>query len=138
MAINTPFIPNASAFNSGSNTQKPKADIWMNVGYSVEVDVVENGVTTKESRFVSLPVGIPFDTMELLATTSQNAGFAAFQAARNDLHAQLMQVAKTLQPGEERMVGGIAGGLQIQLRRVATPTAAPAAGTNPFLKALTL
>lgn len=136
--INTPFMPNTSAFAGSTNNAKPKAEFWVNIGYSVEVEVVENGTSTKENRFISLPVGIPFDTMEMLNTSSQNVGFSAFQAARNDLHAQIMTVAKTLQPGEERFIGGTAGGLQIQLRRVTAPAQAPAAGTNPFLKAISL
>lgn len=136
MIINTPFIPGANNASNASN--KPKADVWLNVGYTVEVDVLENGVTSKESRFVSLPFGIAFDTMELLNTNSQNVGFSAFQAARNDLHGQIMQVAKTMAPGEEKIIGGIAGGLQIQLRRVAAPIGAPVASSNPFMKALAM
>ena len=92
---------------------KPKAQFWLNIGYDSGV-VDENG----ESRFVSLPVGIPLDGMELLNTNSRNKEFAAFQAARNDLYEQIMTAAKSLEPGQSIILGDASEGLQVQLRRV--------------------
>ena len=89
-----------------------------------------------EQRFVSLPVGIPLDTMEPLPTNSRNADFAAFQAARNNLHDQFMAVAAKLQPGEEKIIGLGDSGLALQIRRVNEEAAPIAAGNNPFVAAL--
>ena len=92
-----------------SNTEdRPKAQLWLNIGYDSGVEDEEG-----KSRFVSLPTGIPLDTQESLPTNSRNRDFAAFQSARNDLLQQILEVGKTLEPGEERFLN-----LTIQLRRV--------------------
>jgi hypothetical protein len=95
--------------STGSRSDQPKAKLWLNIGYMAE-GAGENG----EDRFVSLPVGIPVDTQEKVATNSRNQNYADFMAARNDLLDQIMGVAETLAPGEDRILN-----LQIQLRRVA-------------------
>lgn len=130
-----------SATTAASNAAKPKAEFWLNVGYNVNVDITDaQGATTQETRFVSLPVGIALDTMNLLPTDSQNEGYRAFQTARNGLHDALMGVAKTLKAGEEKIIGGTGnpGELVIQLRRVAAPATPVQAASNPFVLALKL
>lgn len=123
---------NQTAPQAGSsNVQKPKAQFWMNIGYDSGIPD-ENG----ENKFVSLPVGIPLDSMELLQTNSRNKDFAAFQAARNDLYEQVMEVCKSLEPGESRILGDSTGGLQVQVRRVNDDTATPDLATNQFAKKL--
>jgi hypothetical protein len=120
----------------GNGTDKqdlPKAQIWMNVGY-----VVETGNEESPTMFVSLPVGLPIDTMEAIPVTSRNAGFAQFQSARNNLLAQVQAAAATLAPGEERIIGGESDGLAIQLRRVNEPVADPGAKDNGFVRELNL
>ena len=117
---------------NSSKDDRPKAQFWLNIGYPV---TVKNG-EGEEQRFVSLPTGIPLDTMEALATNSRNAEFAAFQAARNNLHDQFMAVASQLQPGEEKIIGLGDSGLALQIRRVNEEAAPIAAGNNPFVTAL--
>lgn len=112
--------------------QKPKAQFWLNVGYDSGIPD-ENG----DNKFVSLPVGIPLDGMELLSTSSRNKDFAAFQAARNDLYEQIMEICKSLEPGEAKIIGGSDDGLQIQIRRINDEAAAPDMATNQFAKKLT-
>jgi hypothetical protein len=109
----------AAADASTSRADQPKAKIWLNVGYVV-TGVPVSGATdgSVEDRFVSLPVGIPLDTMEKLPTNSRNESFAQFQAARNSLYDQLMAAASTLKPGDDIVIG-VDGGLSIQLRHVA-------------------
>ncbi|MFP3681450.1 hypothetical protein SB725_30690, partial [Pseudomonas sp. SIMBA_041] len=75
--------------NKGNNgkknvgTEAPKAQFWLNIGFVAEGTAKpEEG---KDDVFVSLPVGIPLDTMERLKTNSSNEEFAQLQAARNDL-----------------------------------------------------
>ena len=117
--------------NNSSKDDRPKAQFWLNIGYPVTVKT-ESG---EEQRFVSLPTGIPLDTQEPLATNSRNAEFAAFQAARNNLHDQFMAVAAKLQPGEEKIIGLGDSGLALQIRRV-NEESAPSTGQNPFVAAL--
>ena len=112
---------------------RPKAEFWMNIGYTIEVEIDD----LLESRFVSLPTGIPLDTQDKLPTNSRNHNFASFQTARNDLLDQVMEVAKTLAPGEEKILGE-AGGLQVQIRRVNGEAPAIAAESNPFRRKLAL
>jgi len=108
---------------------RPKAELWMNIGYSTEIENEETGKV--EHRFVSLPRGIPLDSMEKLPTNSPNRLTAAFQGARNDLLEQIMDAAKLLEPGEERIIGE-AGGLQLQIRRVTGKVRAVKPSGNPF------
>lgn len=108
---------------AASSEDKPKANYWLNVGYTVEV-ALEDGTT--EKRFVSLPFGIPLDTQEKLPM-GRNPQFNQFQAARNDLLDQIIAYASTLEPGDEAIIN-----LELQLRRVGQPVEAPKTETNPY------
>lgn len=130
------------AGSSNDRSQAPKAKIWLNIGYVAENIPTTNsdGSTGVEDRFVSLPVGIPLDTMEKLPTNSRNQAYAMFQAARNDLYDQIMAAASQLQPGEDIIIGSqvATGGLCIQVRRVNDERSdAPAVDdSNPFARQL--
>ena len=117
---------------NSSKDDRPKAQFWLNIGYPVTVKT-ESG---EEQRFVSLPTGIPLDTQEALPTNSRNAEFAAFQAARNNLHDQFMAVAAKLQPGEDKIIGLGDSGLALQIRRVNEESAPVSTEQNPFVAAL--
>lgn len=119
----------SSAPAAASTNDRPKSRFWLNIGYDSGV-ANEDG---KGTRFVALPAGIPLDGQEKLPTNSRNRDFAAFQAARNDLMDQLMAVAESLQPGEEKLLN-----LQVQLRRVNDDMAEPDAASNPFARQLDL
>lgn len=107
---NTFGAPKAAHAGKGTAaSDRPKAQLWMNIGYHSGVIDPETG----EDRFVSLPVGIPLDTMEALPTNSRNKDYARFNAARNDLHEQIMAAAAKLEAGESTTLN-----LTIQLRRV--------------------
>lgn len=118
--------------------ERPKANFWLNIGYMVQLQVEVDGKVQTEDKFVSLPTGIPLDTMEKVSTQSSNTEYAAFQSARNDLLDQIMDVAKTLEPGEQKIVGGSEGGLAIQVRRVSDERAPIAADSNPFVMKVAL
>jgi hypothetical protein len=114
-----------------SKADLPKATAWLNVGYTVQVTLSDG---TVEDRFVSIPVGIPLDTMEPIKITSRNVEYAQFQAAQNDLLEQLKAHAAKAAPGDAMIIP-----LEIQLRRVNGPATVPAADeTNPFAAKLTL
>lgn len=103
----------------------PKAEFWLNVGY----EVGEAG--TEEYRFVSLPMGIPVDTMKQIEIRTRNQEFGQFQSAQNNLLTQIQNKCSELAPGEAIVLGE--GPLCIQLRRVNEPVTAPAAdASNPY------
>lgn len=115
---------------AAANTDRPKAQFWLNIGYEVPVPV-EGGGT--ENRFISLPMGLPLDTMEEVPTNSSNAVFANMQAAKNNLFRQLMEAASALPEGGERLVN-----LQIQLRRVNGESKVVDPSDNPFIQNVVL
>lgn len=121
--------PTATASTPAKSDDRPKAQFWLNIGYQA------NGVIEGEDapRFISLPVGIPLDTMETLPTNSRNQVFALQQAARNDLMAQLLEAAGKLQAGESKIVN-----LQIELRRVNEDQGPVDTAHSPFARQLDL
>lgn len=114
-----------SSSNAGAK-EKPAAQVWLNVGY-----LADKG--TDAQRFVSLPMGIPLDTMDKLSTRSSNQEFSQFQSDRNDVLDQVLEFAKLLGPGED-YVFETDTGFAIQIRRVnAEQTMSPATTHRPKL-----
>ncbi len=123
------FGAKPAASTPAAADERPKAEFWLNIGFESEVIDQETG----KPRFVSLPQGIPLDTMEELPTNSRNNEFAAFQSARNDLLEQLIAHAQHLQPGEDCVIN-----LSIQLRRVNAAPEPINPDENPFTRKLSL
>lgn len=117
----------AAAANNNAQ-DKPKAQFWLNIGFTAEGTATEE---RPEDMFVSLPTGIPLDTMEKLPTNSSNKEFAELQAARNDLMEQMLEFAKQLQPGESKTFT-----MEVQLRRVKPETEVKADESNKFARKL--
>lgn len=86
----------------GQQGDRPRAKLWLNVGYEV------NG------KFVNLPVGIPLDTMEPAEIKGQNKDWVAFQSARNGLLKALVEAGSKMEPGAAAELPQ----LTIQIRRV--------------------
>lgn len=124
--VNTP-----TNSNSGAKGDRPKAQIWLNVGYSVEATNSETNET--ETKFISLPVGIPIDTAEHVKVSGNNADFRALRSAQNSLLDQILEAGKALKPGEERLLN-----LQIQLRHVKDEAAPIADDDNKYAVQLSL
>ena len=102
---------------------KPKSQLWVNVGYSIEVDGV--------NVFVSIPMGIPVDSIKELPTNTRNAEFNMLNQARNQLLADIASAAEDLESGESHVLE-----LEVQLRRIdKEPDPLPTGSTNPFLRA---
>lgn len=132
-AINITKPVFAAKTAAATGTARPKAQIWMNLGYEIQVPATDG---TLETRFINLPMGLPLDTMEEVATTSSNEVFAAMQIAKNDLLKQLLAAAADLPPGGERIVN-----LQVQMRRVndaAANVQLTDPAVNPFLRKIEL
>lgn len=107
------FAFGQEAAPSDDRKDQPKAQVWINLGYEVQVPV-EGGGT--EPRFVGLPVGIALDTQKPIDIKTRSPELAQLQAHQNQLLADLQSYAEGLAPGEETLVN-----LQIQLRRVKEP-----------------
>ena len=113
--------------NNGTSDKTP-AEYWVNVGYLHTTDKHdEQGQPVQ--IFVQLPVGIPLETPEALKAkkvymTEEKLTFLTI----------MLEMGAKLKPGETAMVGGAAGGLLIQIRRVNhdKPVADPAA--RPTIK----
>lgn len=115
--------------SAAASDERAKAQLWLNFGYVSDVQD-EDG----KYKFVSLPVGIPLDTQEPLSVNSKNLEFRAFQTARNDLMAQLIDAGKSLEPGEEKIIAMGDNGLAVQIRRVNDEVAAVPADQNQFAR----
>lgn len=121
---------------SNSQPDRTPAEYWINLGYQVTVKL-EDGA--EETRFISLPMGLALDSMKLLPTNSTNELWAQQQGARNNLFTQIMDIAKTLESGEEKILAvDPTNGLAVQLRRVKSEMPPAKPGSNPFAMKLNL
>lgn len=125
LGSNTNNGSNAAGVAGNAPAPKPKATLWLNAGYTTTV--VVDGV--QEERFVNLPLGMPVDTQELLPTNSRNQEFAQFRMAQNDLLNQIMELGKSMAPGEAKTIN-----LEVQLRRVNDDAAPMPNSENPFAR----
>lgn len=123
----TPTKFGQQAQAAAKQDDRPKAEVWINVGYTNDAMLDDQG----QPYFVSLAQGIPLDTIEPLPTNSRNDKFAAFSDARNNLQEQLAQYAEQLQPGESRTIQ-----LEVQIRRVNAPAAPIDSENNPLIRKL--
>lgn len=126
-SFETTFGRRSLPSNQGQENREP-AQFWLNVGYRTDSDLYP---------FVSLAQGIPLDTITPLNLGGRNEDFRAFQSARNDLHTQIMDMAKSLQPGEDRIFE-CDNGLAIQIRRVDAAVEAPQPENNQFARRIAL
>lgn len=88
---------------------KETAMLWLNVGYT------HTDEETGEETFISLPMGIPLDTMRVKPVTGKNEDYRKMTEAKNQLLHQLVEYARSLDDGAEDIVSD----LQVQIRRVA-------------------
>jgi len=101
---------------------KPKSQLWVNIGYTQVV----NGVDV----FVSVPMGIPLESVKELVTNTRNVEFNQLNQARNQLLADILAASEDLEPGQDHTLE-----LEVQVRRIdkeADPL--PAGSVNPFLR----
>lgn len=89
--------------------ERVDAQVWLNIGY-------ETG--DEEYPVVTLPFGIAVDTMKTLPVPrGKNEKYLEFVQRRNALLEQIQLAADELSPGEDITIGGVEGGLILQLRR---------------------
>jgi len=97
---NTPS--NVRSISRNGTSDKPKAKVWGNIGYEL------NG------KYISLPIGIPVDTMEPAKSNSNNKEWVAFQDACNTLLKHLQSMGDEMEPGQDISIPN----LEFRLHRV--------------------
>jgi hypothetical protein len=116
------FGAKATAAKTTVVEEKVKSQLWINVGYSIEVE--------GEQVFVSIPMGIPLDSIKELPTNTRNSEFNMLNQARNQLLADITAASEDLESGESHVLE-----LEVQLRRIdKEPDPLPAGSSNPFLR----
>jgi hypothetical protein len=110
--------------NSNTSEKEEPAEFWMNIGYPARLPDEDGEMTT---TFVSLARGIPIDQLKPYDVTKERTeNMAILRDAQNDLAANLLAAAQTLEPGESRIIlGDESVGLFIELKRRKAPIAAP-------------
>lgn len=102
------IVPN----NGVGQANYEKAEFWINVGHmhnTGKLDEQGQPIVT----FVQLPSGIPLETPEVLKAKKIFMSDEKLKFLK-----KMTLLGETLKPGETMMVGGVAGGLLLQLRRV--------------------
>lgn len=122
MALNFANGINAVRQQASGQAQQEREPtmFWLNIGFEAE-----------DGTFISLPVGLPLDTMQKRQVRGNNPEWNALVQASNALLDYVLEGAKTLQPGQETL----ANGLSIQIKRVAEAPSEIPAEENMFLKA---
>lgn len=93
-----------------NNTQRPQAEIFLNVGITVQLPNEEGEMV---DTFLSLPFGLPLDTMNELVIRGNNTQWNEQAAARNELLKALVKMGESLEAGS----GTELPKLQVQLYR---------------------
>jgi hypothetical protein len=101
-------LGNKSAGNKPAD--RPQAEIYINVGVTVQMPNEEGEMV---DVFLSLPYGLPLDTMSDLVIRGNNQVWNDQAAARNELKAALVKLGESLEQG----VGQTMPKLQVQLYR---------------------
>lgn len=107
--------------------KRPPAKLWLNVGFP------SVNPATNEPMFVTLPMGIPLDQIEVRDVTGNNEAWRELQTAKNELLEMLQAFVQGMEPGTEEIIDD----LQVQVRRAAEATENEAnPEVNPHLSAL--
>ena len=103
--------------------EREKELFWANIGTEVQY---ENSAGEMETQFISLNYGIPLSSVPAMKKGG-NVHWNAICDAKDDMHAQLLEIAKNLAPGETCNIP-----ITLQLRHVGeSPTVK--SDENPFM-----
>lgn len=97
-------MPVVRSYSASSSNEPQEAFVWLNVGF-----------TTPDGEFVTLPFGIPLDTMQEAKVRGTDPHWRSLMQAKNSLLQQLISMADRVQPGESKILKG----LQVQLYKKA-------------------
>ena len=81
------------------NEPRPQAEFFINVGVPITRTVERDGEMVEEEILLSLPFGLPLDTMNELVIRGNNEQWNADAAARNELLKALVKMGEALDAG---------------------------------------
>ena len=120
------------AGNATAKEEKQQAMVYLNVGITIPMPNAEGEVV---DTFVSLPFGLPLDTMTKMVARGNNAHWNAMVDLKNGL----LEALTTLGNAQEAGTGKVLPKLEVQIfhRKEASEPAAPSANSMELiLKAL--
>ena len=126
------LISAALAGNTSAKEEKQQAMVYLNVGITIPMPNAEGEVV---DTFVSLPFGLPLDTMTKMVAKGSNAQWNAMVDLKNGL----LEALTTLGNAQEAGTGKVLPKLEVQIfhRKEASEPAAPSANSMELiLKAL--
>ena len=126
------LISAALAGNTSAKEDKQQATVYLNVGVTIPMPNAEGEVV---DTFVSLPFGLPLDTMTKMVARGNNAHWNAMVDLKNGL----LEALTTLGNAQEAGTGKVLPKLEVQIfhRKEASEPAAPSANSMELiLKAL--
>ena len=126
------LISAALAGNTSAKEEKQQAMVYLNVGITIPMPNAEGEVV---DTFVSLPFGLPLDTMTKMVARGNNAHWNALVDLKNGL----LEALTTLGNTQEAGTGKVLPKLEVQIfhRKEASEPAAPSANSMELiLKAL--
>lgn len=126
------LIADALAGNTTAKEEKQQAMVYLNVGITIPMPNAEGEVV---DTFVSLPFGLPLDTMTKMVARGNNAHWNAMVDLKNGL----LEALTTLGNAQEAGTGKVLPKLEVQIfhRKEANEPAAPSANSMELiLKAL--
>ncbi|MCZ2127477.1 MAG: hypothetical protein LC099_06850 [Anaerolineales bacterium] len=103
------FDIKSSSNQSSSSEDKAPNIHWLNIGITVPI----NGV----DKFVSLPLGIPLNSIQVKDYKGNNSEYAEFVAVQKQLVSAILEQSATIPPGESRKLESKQ--LQLELRHAA-------------------
>lgn len=106
--LRMPVIKPAAAASTNTTAERVPEEFWANVGLMSEYETAEG----TQEQFVSLNYGIPLSSVPEVKLGS-SPDYNALMLARQDLYAQIMEIAHGLDEGETFNVPMV-----VQIRRV--------------------
>lgn len=83
---------------------RPQAEFFINVGVPITRTIERDGEMVEEEILLSLPFGLPLDTMNELVIRGNNEQWNADAAARNELLKALVKMGEGLDAGTGKML----------------------------------
>ena len=125
------LISAALAGNTTAKEEKQQAMVYLNVGITIPMPNAEGEVV---DTFVSLPFGLPLDTMTKMVARGNNAHWNAMVDLKNGL----LEALTTLGNAQEAGTGKVLPKLEVQIfhRKESEPAAPSANSMELILKAL--
>ena len=126
------LISAALGGNATAKEEKQQAMVYLNVGITIPMPNAQGEVV---DTFVSLPFGLPLDTMTKMVAKGSNAQWNAMVDLKNGL----LEALTTLGNAQEAGTGKVLPKLEVQIfhRKEASEPAAPSANSMELiLKAL--